>query len=184
MAQNPILVRYINNLADARYFAAMEVDWISMELSEDPLSFSKWHTLRDWISGVKLAAQLQNEDESLVAKTIIDAKPDGIISTNLEFVHLTGGVDLFIQTEKLLPVHPSQLFAQIVPYDPLNVDDGVFGFVSSPLIYLEADWTIKLISGLKDKNYSGGFCFRPGSEDVVGVKDYSLMDEMIELLRS
>lgn len=183
MSSNLILVRNILHLTDARYFAAMEVDWISMELSEDPFSFSRWHAMRDWISGVKLAAELQNKDESLVAKTIIDARPDGIIFNNLEFVHLTGGMDLFILADKLLPVHSSQLFGQIIPYDPLTVAEGVFSFESPALIYLEADWTPDLISELKDKNYSGGFCFRSGDENIVGVKDYTSMDEMIEIIR-
>src|SRR5687767_4011691 len=137
MSANPILVRNIHHLTDARYFAAMEVDWISMELSVDPLSFSRWHTMRDWISGVKLAAELQEADESLVAKTIIDARPDGIISNSLEFIHLTGGIDLFILAEKLLPIPSNHLFVQIIPYDSLNIE-GVFSFEAPALLYLEA----------------------------------------------
>jgi len=183
MSANPILVRNIHHLTDARYFAAMEVDWISLELSNDSISFSKWHAMRDWISGLKFAAELKEPDESLVAKTIIDARPDGIISDSLDFVHLTGGVDLFILTEKLLPVSSNHLYAQIIPYDPLNFDEGVLTFEAPALLYIEADWTTELISELKDINYSGGFCFRTVSEEIVGVKDYAAMDEMIALIR-
>src|SRR5688500_15300958 len=182
MSANPILVRNIHHLTDARYFAAMEVDWISLELSNDSISFSKWHAMRDWISGLKFAAELKEPDESLVAKTIIDARPDGIISDSLEFVHLTGGIDLFILAEKLLPIPSNHLFAQIIPYDSLKIE-GVFSFEAPALLYLEAEWTMELISELKERNYSGGFCFRTLREDVIGVKDYSNMDQMIEFIR-
>ena len=66
-------------MTDARYFAAMGVDWMSIELNNDPASFMRWHTLKDWVSGVKMAAEIIVPDEMLIAKTIIDAKPDGIV---------------------------------------------------------------------------------------------------------
>ena len=74
-------MRNIKHLTDARYFAAMGVDWMSMELNNDPTSFMKWHTLKDWVEGVQLAAEIGTPDEMLLAKTIIDARPDGIILT-------------------------------------------------------------------------------------------------------
>ena len=87
---NPILVRNIHHLTDARYFAAMGVEWMSIKLSADPASFSKWHMLKDWVAGVKLAAEIQMEDEMLLAKTIIDAAPDGIIinQLNIDFIEV------------------------------------------------------------------------------------------------
>ena len=70
---NNIFIRNISSLTDARYFAAMGVDWMSVKLSEDPASFSKWHTMREWVAGVKLAVELISNDESLIAKAMIDA---------------------------------------------------------------------------------------------------------------
>ena len=66
MNRNPILIRNIKHLTDARYFAAMGVDWMSMPLTHDPQSFAMWHTLADWIEGVKLAAEIDVNDEMLV----------------------------------------------------------------------------------------------------------------------
>lgn len=80
-----ILVRHITHLTDARYFAAMGVDWISMRLDADPKSFMRWHSIRDWVEGLKLLAEPASGDEELLARVIIDAKPDGIL--------LPGGVD-------------------------------------------------------------------------------------------
>src|SRR5688500_6263201 len=183
MPKSQIIVRNITHLTDARYFAAMEVDWISMVLTDDPVSFSKWHAVRDWISGVRLAAELSDIDESLVAKTIIEAAPDGVITDNLDIIHLTGGIELFIVTEKLLTTNSDQLFMQILPYSSLNPQLDLSTLKNPELIYLEANWTPQMITDLKNKNYSGGICFTSGTEIATGLKDFSEMDEMIELLR-
>ena len=183
MSQNSILVRNISHLTDARYFAAMEVDWISMELSEDPLSFAKWHTLRDWISGLKLAAELKSCDESLIAKTIIDAKPDGIITGDMDIIHMTGGIEVFILTDKPLTSLAAQPFAQIIPYDA-EISEEVFNSRGNEsFLYLQADWTPDMIMDLKNKGYNGCICFNGAEETAIGIKDYEEMDRMIEIWR-
>src|SRR5687767_6739171 len=113
---------------------------MSIQLTEEPSSFSKWHTMREWVSGVKLAVELFYQEESLIAKTMIDAQPDGLVVDNLDFIHLTGGVDLFILPEKLLPQTPDQLFAQIISYDPSGMETNLDKFLFPHLIYLEANW--------------------------------------------
>lgn len=183
MSTTSILVRNINNLTDARYFAAMGVDWMSMELTEDPLSFSKWHTLHEWISGVKLAAELNARDESVIAKAIIDAAPDGIISDNLDLIHLAGGIELFLLTDKLLSGNSNGLYSQIIPYTSFPSDYNVASIEHPELIYLENEWTPEVISTLKSNGYRGGFCFSGSDESLVGVKDYSYMDFMIEVVK-
>ena len=179
--RNLIMIRNISHLTDARYFAAMEVDWISITLTDDATSFSKWHAMRDWITGVKLAAELSSEEESLVAKTIIDASPDGIITDNLDIIHLTGGIDLFVLTEKLL--HANDNFYQIISYDKLKSTNDIATLSSRTNIFLAADWTPALIKEMKENNYAGGFCFHASGEMATGMKDFSGMDEMLEIAR-
>jgi len=183
MNRNPIFVRNIRNLTDARYFAAMEVDWISLELNVEHATFSKWHTMRDWISGVKLAAEVINGEESLISKIIIDANPDGMVCQNLDFLHLTGGIDLFLVSENLNSIEMNALITHIVPYHFYIAEPDLFQPVSKGNIYLEANWTTDSIAGLKSSGYSGGICFSGGEESAVGVRDFSLVDEMIELIR-
>lgn len=180
MTKNSILIRNITNLTDARYFAAMGVDWMSMELSEDPVSFSTWHSVREWISGVKLAAELKSEDESVLARTIIDVKPEGIVSDNLDIVHLTGGIHLFLLSDKMNYKVVDELYAQIILFDP-NLELPYHQLPEN--IYLQADWTPEWIIDLKNKDFSGGFCFRATGETMTGIKDYSEMDAMLELIR-
>ena len=101
MNKNPILVRNISHLTDARYFAAMGVDWMSMELNGDPTSFMKWHTLKNWVEGVKLVAEIDTTDEMLLAKTIIDAMPDGIIVSTIAPLDIPAEIQLFHETQSI-----------------------------------------------------------------------------------
>lgn len=180
MSKNNILIRSISHLTDARYFAAMGVDWISMELSEAPVSFQKWHSVQEWISGVKMAAELTSVDESVIARTIIDVKPEGIITDNIDIIHLTGGVQLFLLTDKINSKVGDELYGQIIPYHPsLKLEYHLI----PENVYLQADWTPEWIKELKNIDYSGGFCFLASGEAKVGVKDYSDMDIMLELIR-
>lgn len=181
MSKNQILARNISHLTDARYFAAMGIDWMSLTLTEDPNSFAKWHTLREWISGVKLAAELKSDSESLIAKTIIDAQPDGIIADNLEFIHLTGGMHVFLLTPLFQPT-TDPLYTQIIPYDPAWFDAGMIQLQFADSLYLEANWTPDMIREVKRKNFNGGFCFQASNEIDVGIKDYSDLDIMIDLI--
>lgn len=182
MSTNPILIRNISHLTDARYFAAMGVDWMSMVLSDDPVSFLKWHTLRDWISGVQLAAEIRDADEPLMAKTIIDAKPEGIILENLDQVHLTGGLQVFLLNAGDASQKENALYAQIIHYPDVELEYILQ--LNPQLVFLEANWTYDMIMELKSKNYHGGFCFAGENEMAVGVRDYTGMDEMIELIRN
>ena len=181
-ASNQIMIRNVSHLTDARYFAAMEVDWISIAINDDPVSFSRWHAMREWISGVKLAAELSTADESLIAKTIIDANPDGIITDNFDIIHLTGGIDLFLLTEKILPADDN--YFQIIPYNNYNFSPVEIVLSNAKNIFLEAAWNIKMIEDLKQANYMGGFCFQTSGEMEVGIKDFSEMDEILELIKS
>jgi hypothetical protein len=179
---NKILIRNITSLTDARYFAAMQVDWISMRLNDDQSTFNRWHTFREWISGVRLAAEVKTDDESLIAKSIIDANPDGIITDDIGIIHLTGGITLFITSEKMIPGWKDNLFTQILPLKTYD-NDLVMPEHFADHIYLEATWTPDLITRVKDSGYNGGFAFSDTEQAVDAMKDYSAMDALIESIR-
>lgn len=177
---NRILIRNITNLTDARYFAAMQVDWISMQLTDDPLSFSKWHTIKEWISGVRMAAELNTDDESVIARAIIDAQPEGMIVDHPDFIHLLGGMNVFLLTENIKHTLSDEIFARIVPYENYK-DLSPLAFPQN--IFLEADWTPDGIQQLINSDYRGGICFSGGEESELGMRDYSQLDKILEMLR-
>ncbi|MDQ3016765.1 MAG: hypothetical protein M3R25_08645 [Bacteroidota bacterium] len=177
---HPILIRKISHLTDARYFAAMGIDWMSIELNADPATFSLWHTLRDWISGIQLAADISDGDEMLYSKVIIDARPDGIIADSLDFVHLTGGMEMFLSSEEITMAFSQNDIKLIAPYRQGITDITSFLSIPSNAIFLESDWTFNGIDLLKQKGYKGGFCLKGTPESQTGIKDYSFFDEILE----
>lgn len=178
-----IFIRNITHLTDARYFAAMGVDWISIRLHSDPVSFSFWHTLRDWVEGLKLAAEIEEDDEMLLSRIIIDAKPEGILANHLEFVHLTGGLEMFVVADDFNSNLHQHGIHVILPFDQGTTDLKSFLSFPPEQMYLESDWNEQSILHVKESGYTGGFCFRSTPESKTGMKDFSVFDHLLELIR-
>ncbi len=180
MKRNQILVRNIKHLTDARYFAAMGVDWMSMELNNDPTSFMKWHTLKDWVEGVQLAAEIGTPDEMLLAKTIIDARPDGIILTKLIGTEELSDVELFFDTRYIDRKKSPFGSINIIHFD--NIDTDQILELSHDTTFLQHEWTPDVLEFLLAAGYEGGICFSGGEEDATGMRDYEMMDELLSLI--
>src|SRR5690606_26455630 len=177
---HPILIRHISNLTDARYFAAMQADWISISLTHDATSFSIWHSLRDWVEGLQFAAELAVDDESLLAKTIIEASPDGLIFPTFPTIEIPTDQQVFVTTIQPIPEGFRGLPIRILPY---HAGQELTNTGGSELIFLEANWNTDMLRLLLNTGYTGGICFSGSHEDAVGIKDFSLLDDLIALLR-
>jgi hypothetical protein len=158
----------------------MGVDWMSMELNNDPTSFMKWHAMKDWVEGVQLAAEMDIKDEMLLAKTIIDAKPEGIILTQLSPSEALQDVELFFDTH-YIDRHkcPAGSF-EIIHFDEIDADR--IPELSSYSTFLQHEWTPDVLELLLAVGYEGGICFSGGEENAPGMRDYELMDELLGLL--
>ena len=181
MSRNPIFVRHITNLTDARYFAAMEVDWISMELSEEPESFSRWHTLRDWIEGVRLVAEPVHADEQLMSKIIIDALPDGLMVNDTEFIHMTAGIQLFVLTDQVPAVSQDPLMIHILTLEEVKRATLKWNELPGLQMFIEHDWTAESLQDVLSSGYKGGICLHGKEEIQTGLMDFSEMDELLAL---
>jgi hypothetical protein len=160
----------------------MGVDWMSMELSNDPASFNLWHAIKDWVEGVKLLAELNSDDEALFAKTIIDARPDGILIPQGQEILLPPTVHRFCTAENF----PGELIDEaymIVSFHPTIHLALNFSVKEWDRIFLETDWTPELLSGLLDTGYQGGIVLSGSEESEKGIKDFALTDELILMLR-
>ncbi len=182
MNHNPILVRKISHLTDARYFAAMGVDWMSIELHQDHASFSLWHILKEWIEGVKLVAEIVADDETLLAKTIIDAAPNGILLNQLIYPEVPNNIQMFYEMD-MIPQNIAEgdpIF--LLPFETNMLASGkILGFPTDK-IFLQSSWSMHKLKTLLDSGYKGGICFSGGEEDQTGVRDYGLMDDLLGLL--
>lgn len=178
MSRHPILIRHITHLTDARYFAAMGVDWMSIQLTPDPTTFHRWHSIRDWVEGVRLVAEIDATDETLFAKTIIDAVPDGLLMDTPSELPVPEGLTLFLDAGSgQLPSVPSGSRI-ILPFDASQVWAGK----DSHHLFLQADWTEAMMAALIHSGYQGGFCLMGEDEVATGIRDYEKMDKLLEFL--
>ena len=183
MQKNQVLVRKINHLTDARYFAAMGVEWMSIGLSPDPASFAFWHAIRDWVEGVKLVAEPDMRNEDVVARTIIDAKPDGIVKSGGSLVEMIPThIPVFYRISPDEESDPPETGYLILPYEPSGFWEDIAMVTDPERIFLEAEWTVEWIEAVLAGGYTGGFCFRGGEEEQRGVRDYEKMDVMLGML--
>ena len=80
MSKNKIWAANVNNLSDARYFAAMGVDIMSF-ICADHQDMVRIHAIKDWVEGPKIAIELQGlEYSDLHSKFIEEIKADIVLS--------------------------------------------------------------------------------------------------------
>jgi len=183
MSYHPILVRNIRHLTDARYFAAVGVDYMSLELDDNQLTFDRWHAIKDWIEGVALIAEPSSENESLLAKIIIDAKPGGMVITPTMLPAIPSEMELFMSEPNVMnPVFLPGV--SLILEAEADLFDSGFQFLHyEHAVYLQTDWNPVLLAQVLQQGYTGGICFTGGKEEITGVRDYNVMDDMISLLR-
>ena len=161
----------------------MNVDWMSIPLHSSPASFSLWHTLKDWVEGVKLAAEINTQDEMLLAKTIIDAAPDGIITSTHLTNEIPSTIQVFYETASLDQVKTELNNSIILSFkmDTVLINDMLLK-IPPDKVFVQYPWTMDSLKALLETGYKGGVCFLGGKEDKTGLKDYQAMDEMLEIL--
>jgi hypothetical protein len=184
MVYHPILVRNIMHLTDARYFAAVGVDHMSLELDESQITFDRWHAIKNWIEGVSLIAEPANTDESLLAKIIIDAKPNGLVITPAMLPAIPSEMEMFMMEYNVM--NPAFLpgVKLILDAESDLLESGFQFLHYEQPVYLQMNWNPLLLARVLQQGYTGGICFTGGKEEITGVRDYNLMDDMISLLRS
>jgi hypothetical protein len=183
MLYHPILVRQIQHLTDARYFAAVGVDYLSLILDDSQLSFDRWHAIRDWVEGVSLIAEPSNDSESLLAKIIIDAKPNGILIQPTMLASIPADIELFMMAATVMNP-PAPIGTSLILEIPADLIEADFQLPETEdAVFLQTDWTPLLLAKVLEHGYEGGFCFTGGKEEITGVRDYNVMDDMISLLR-
>jgi len=156
---------------------------MSLVLDESQLSFDRWHAIRDWVAGVSLVAEPSNENESLLAKIIIDAKPNGLLITPSMLPTVPAEIELFMMANSVVnPPHP--LGTSLILELPAELIDVEFQLPEvEDALFLQTEWTPVLVAKVLQLGYEGGFCFTGGKEEITGVRDYNVMDDMISLLR-
>jgi phosphoribosylanthranilate isomerase len=195
MLKVKIKISDIQNLTDARYFAAMDVDYIGFccnPNSETYCAVSKIKEMVDWISGPQFVLQFQgfqHEDE-------IQAIVDTGLGNALHF-----GVFATYEKDFGKPIFKEWIFE--------NVTNGQYLLYDFPIIrsemawheftddhkqrlrqlldlrlgYLDLRWGKNELLEMIDVLPDFGLILRGGEEERIGVKSYDELDAIFEMLQ-
>jgi len=193
----PILAQSVENLTDARYFAARQVDWISLTAEaagREVLDLDRVREIASWLDGTQLVLSF---DETPVAEALWLTRESGISAVSMPYRELSEdpGLDLFMRVSYGTPGWSGQLsrvfrngcFAvlQDLPAD-LPVEE-LKALLPTPFLrkkcFLDTAVDADKLA-LVDKELPGvGFCVNGSSEEKLGVKSFDELDLDMDLLR-
>jgi len=156
---------------------------MSLELDDSQLTFDRWHAIKDWVEGVSLVAEPSSTDESLLAKIIIDAKPDGLLINPLLLPNVPPEIELFITESNFFQPTFIPGVSLIIEVAPDILETGIDIPNQENSVFLQTDWNPLLLAQVLQQGFTGGICFTGGKEEITGVRDYNEMDDMMSLLR-
>lgn len=201
----------INNLTDARYFAARGADWLSFdqdEKSEQYIDPTKFLAITGWVEGPKTIANFgkQTVQEIKDLKKLLDfdvAQVGGNFSIEeimalegmqiQKTIVMTPGTDMEKFEEELYPFH--SLVSSFVldfqkyklPWSELIADPPfsikrLKAFCQNSQVILDIPFEANEMESIISEMNPVGLCVAGGSEEKIGMKSYEELDDVFDLL--
>jgi len=152
MLTRRVIAADITNLTDARYFAARGVDYLMFDLSQLPLD--KLLEIKEWVEGPSAILLVDDTSINLVEEAILKVNPAAVISKNAQVL---GELQHFQAHVEIAHLQAHQL----------ELDGEVFKQISA------AD----VLSSLDEED---GIILSGGDEEIVGLKDFDLLDTILD----
>lgn len=182
MSKNKIWAADVNNLSDARYFAAMGVDILSFKCNSEE-DLVKIHAIKEWVEGPQIAIELDGiEFTEDMKRWIDDIQPDIIqISPYL----IIPNTEIPIFKTSIFPVveKRSQQIIKIESIWESNDLDQILN-LSFEDLFIDGQLTKNDIQKIIDKAPNLGIVIRGGNEDKPGIKSFDELDEFFEIINA
>ena len=170
-----IIITNVTNLTDARYFAAYGVDYLSFCIDKkDPcfVASEKIVEIMQWTEGPKLALQLGS-----------DSLLDAILSPELMIVDQNLKGAFGCPTYSYYDNASHQLHdGIIIRCSDTSVIHTIQSFPQGQIIYLQPTMDVALFQELISVEGVTGFVLEGSEELKVGLKDFDLLDEILDLI--
>lgn len=187
-----ILAADINNLTDARYFAAWGVHWLCFKITEAECSeqgIQKYREIKDWLEGPQFAASfaetISPEDLMVFAAGV---GLDGIIAGSSKAEILStfpSGIQIILETQSEEELMDSPFETMIFKGNGLVSISGLKKLEQSGYeIYLDVEIQPELLIPFKTNPPAFGLVLRGGEEEKVGYKSFDELDVIFETMES
>jgi phosphoribosylanthranilate isomerase len=195
----PIFARSVENLTDARYFAAWQVDWICFTYERDGeilVDVGDLKEIAGWLDGSRFAMEFDKTplqdamwlaEEAGVEAVLVGAREAGIHS----------GLDLFTKikwddakdmAEVLEGVltQGSQVVLEMGAAKGQWQDSLVMALRTPTLwkrVFVDRVMDMEAVRALDERMPGIGFCVRGSEEEQLGVKSFDDLDDLMEGMR-
>jgi phosphoribosylanthranilate isomerase len=180
-----VKVGNLTNLSDARYCAGMNADmlgFVTVEGQENYLPVEEYETIRGWVSGPKVVAEVYGIKNQEQLDKIIEAyKPDYLEMDEHELGLVTAQLPILLRvSEQSSNELPASVAFIIKTYrEGMKVQDTLRLHQN---VLLETN-TLKSIQHLIEDNSVKGIVLSGSRELSPGLKDYEHLAEILENLQ-
>ncbi len=186
MLKLKIIADDIQNLTDARYFAAWGVDYIGFDIDgigHDSLQLEKIKEIINWIEGPKILAIANNIWDNDTIDFIKQIGFKGIVTNDKNLIN-SEDLDHIINSDTIVP----NLKNSIVILKTSNLsqfdNDLLKSYCQDNEVFLDNDRISTTdLNDIISIGFSG-IVLRGGEEDKVGFKSYDDLDEILEYLEN
>ncbi len=190
MLKTKIIAADLQNLTDARYFAAWLVDYMSFNLSDPSADLPKVKEIMDWVEGPIFSAQYTGlEDQKTIEAQLEALAIDHLILgpyANQNLIESDWNVTktiLLDETINELTSNHSYITQSTKTFSDFNQEEKntLKELCNAHSIYLDFGFISADIKEILDLGITG-LVLRGGEEEKVGVKSYEDLDEILEAL--
>jgi phosphoribosylanthranilate isomerase len=180
MSKNKIWAADINNLSDARYFAAMGVDIMGFKCISDQDRI-KILAIKEWVEGPQIALELDGiEFTEEMQKWIDDIQPDIVqMSPYLTIPNI--GIPIFKTNIFPIVTNSSQ---QIIKIDIPLASNDLYEILSlnQQDIFIDGSLSKDELHEIIEKAPNLGIVIRGGNEEKPGIKSFDELDDFFDIL--
>jgi len=212
MLRTKILAGSLTNLTDARYFAAMGVEWIGFNLNPGDdtfLSPVQVQAIKEWVEGPAILGEFNLQSAAEIQQLSIDLALDAIQIGTFTSLDTLLGIDTQLPIIKEMVIDQTvtrsqlidtlQAFAPKVQYflldlaknqwtmEQLATHEAInWAFIQqlcdSYPVLLHLGFPVDQITDLLEDLEPAGLKVLGGAEEKVGYKSYEDLDELLEAL--
>lgn len=188
----------VSSLSDARYFAAMGVDWLGFDVnpnSESYVSPELYKNIAGWVAGPKRVIEISGGQVNHVDQLIEDYSPDAIqvnsptfplwfpnTNTNTITTFVVVSLETFSSAQFIeLGNKPDYLVFDFGAHDPIHYIEMLEPLSKVTKLLLSVAPQIKNIATLTSRLPIAGLSLKGSRELAVGLKEYNY-SELLEQL--
>lgn len=189
MSRPFIFADQLSNLTDARYFAAMGVDYISFNLSPtqpDSVSADFVKQIGDWLSGPEIIGNFNAfEKDDYITKMIEECALKGLCLEAFgehNFMNDFPGLPTFIRLNKEIAgqVEVGEKSKIILSFQKLEEAVAIKNeILSEHQVFLDGPIPLEMIDSALFSNFHG-IVIKGGEEEKIGYKSFDQLDEIFE----